>query len=356
MPAPGWSGDEMCQRDQRDPIILRPGLGARRHGGGEGEPAVEVGTRSLPLRLSQTDGPGRLRKQRTLITLFRYLPRRRATLQRHSSLTTPPAPLRDWSLGRFAVSRRAVFELLVLVALFLAYTVIRAAQETDVDAALAHAHDIERAESWLFAHVEHPANDWLSTVAVLAVPACYFYAVFHYLATPAVLYRSRRFGGWVYCRGYWTIVLASAIALIVYARFPVAPPRLVPGLGSIDIMREFADYGWWGDAASAPRDIGDATNQYAAMPSLHFGWSLWCGIQMWSFETTGWRVAAVVYPTLQVLVLIATANHFLLDVLGGAACVLVALGSYHVRSARSALPVLPPVGFSGPPPEPGVRC
>ena len=91
-------------------------------------------------------------------------------------------------------------------------------------------------------------------------------------------------------------------------------------------MRAFSDYGWWGEAASAPRGIGDATNQYAAMPSLHFGWSLWCAIQMWSFAGLRWRVAAVAYPTLQVLVVVATANHFLLDVLGGALCVLAALG------------------------------
>ncbi|GAA3806638.1 phosphatase PAP2 family protein [Nocardioides panacisoli] len=220
----------------------------------------------------------------------------------------------------------ALLELGVLVALFTAYNVIRAMQGTDVDAALDHAHSIVGAERWLFDHVERPLNHWLVTVTVLAVPACYFYAVFHYVATPFVLFRSWRIGGWVYRRGYWTIVLASAIALVVYARYPVAPPRLVPDLDSIDVMRRFADYGWWGEAASAPRAIGDATNQYAAMPSLHFGWSLWCGIQMWSFGARRWRIAAVVYPTLQVFVVIGTANHFALDVVGGAACVLVAIG------------------------------
>jgi len=226
--------------------------------------------------------------------------------------------------GRF--SRATVIELGTLVALFAAYTVIRAAQGTDVPAALAHARHIVDLEQWLFAHIELPLNQWLAGAAIVAVPACYFYAVFHYLATPLVLYRSWRVGGWIYRRGYWSIVIASAIALFIYARYPVAPPRLVTGLGSIDIMREFADYGWWGEAASAPRAIGDATNQYAAMPSLHFGWSLWCGIQMWSFTGLRWRIAAVVYPTLQILVVVATGNHFTLDVAGGAACVLVAFG------------------------------
>lgn len=221
----------------------------------------------------------------------------------------------------------AWLELIVLVALFTAYNVIRAMQGTDAHAALDHAHSIAGVERWLFDHVERPMNHWLVTVTVLAVPACYFYAVFHYVATPFVLFRSWRAGGWVYRRGYWTIVLASAIALVIYALYPVAPPRLVPHLGSIDVMRRFADYGWWGDAASAPRAIGDATNQYAAMPSLHFGWSLWCGIQMWSFQARRWRIAAITYPTLQVLVVIATANHFALDVAGGAACVLVAIAT-----------------------------
>jgi hypothetical protein len=227
--------------------------------------------------------------------------------------------------GRF--SRLTVVELGTLLALFTAYTLIRAAQGTDVGAALDHARGIAEAERWLFAHLELPLNKWLAGAAVVAVPACYFYAVFHYVATPVVLYRSWRIGGWVYRRGYWSIVLASAIALFVYAQYPVAPPRLVAELGTVDIMREFAEYGWWGEAASAPRAIGDATNQYAAMPSLHFGWSLWCGIQMWSFGGRWWRVAAVVYPALQVLVVVATANHFTLDVVGGAACVLAAVGA-----------------------------
>jgi PAP2 superfamily len=222
--------------------------------------------------------------------------------------------------------RTTLIELVALLALAAAYTGIRAAQGTDVTAAFAHARHIADAEQWLLAHLEIPLNKWLASAAIVAVPACYFYAVFHYVATPLILYRSWRVGGWVYRRGYWSIVIASAIALVIYARYPVAPPRLVPDLGAVDIMREFADYGWWGEAASAPRGIGDATNQYAAMPSLHFGWSLWCAIQMWSFTGLRWRVAAVAYPTLQVLVVVATANHFLLDVLGGALCVLAALG------------------------------
>ncbi|CAN5240502.1 MAG: phosphatase PAP2 family protein [Nocardioides sp.] len=224
------------------------------------------------------------------------------------------------------LDRATAIQLGVLVVLAVAYTLIRAAQGTDAAAALANGRDILSAERWLFDSVELPFNRWLSTVTVLAVPACYFYAVFHYAATPFVLYRSWRVGGWTWTRGYWALVIASGVGLVLYMVYPAAPPRLLPGIGTVDVMRVFADYGWWGDAASAPRALGDATNQYAAMPSLHFGWSLWCGIQMWSFSGRWWRIAAVVYPTLQVIVVIGTANHFFSDVVVGGLCVVIAFG------------------------------
>lgn len=229
--------------------------------------------------------------------------------------------------GRKLFSVKAVIELGALVGLAIIYNFIRAGGgEASKAAGLRHADWIVDAEGWFFDKVELAINHWLVGVTFLAVAACYFYALMHYVATPVVLLMSRKRGGWKYWRGYWALVLACAIALISYANYPVAPPRLVPGLDAVDVMREFSSWGWWGDAASAPRGLGDATNQYAAMPSLHFGWSLWCGIQMWGFGTRRWRVVAVAYPTLQALVVIATANHFGLDVLGGALCVLAAYG------------------------------
>lgn len=215
-------------------------------------------------------------------------------------------------------------ELGVLVLLFAAYNLIRASWGDDPTTAFANARHIVRGEGWVFRAVELPLNGWLLRFPALAVGACYFYALMHYVMTPVVLLVSRRHGGWHYWRGYWSIVLASALGLVGYALLPTAPPRLMPELGVVDVMRRFADYGWWGAAASAPRGLGDATNQYAAMPSLHFGWSLWCAVQMWGLGTPRWRVAAVAYPTLQALVVLATANHFLIDVMAGGACVVLA--------------------------------
>jgi PAP2 superfamily protein len=215
-------------------------------------------------------------------------------------------------------------ELVVLLLLLLAYNIVRALPTTSAQVAVEHANRLLSLEGSLFSWIELPLNQWLQSTPSLAVAACYYYAVLHYLATPASLLIARRRGGWPYWRGYWTLIVASALALVCYAAFPVAPPRLVPDLGIVDVMRSYADYGWWSSASSAPRGIGDATNQYAALPSMHFGWALWCSMQMWAFGSRAWRGLAIAYPGILVVVVIATGNHFAVDVLAGAACVAVA--------------------------------
>jgi PAP2 superfamily len=231
------------------------------------------------------------------------------------------------------LARSWVVEISVIVGLAIAYNVIRALPQPREVAAFTHAQDILSLEGPLFDWIELPLNQWMAGVPVVAVAACYFYALLHYAATPFVLFRSRRQGGWQYWRGYWSLVIASGIALAVYALYPVAPPRLVPDIDIVDVMRAFSQYGWWGAAASAPRGIGDATNQFAALPSMHFGWALWCAIQMWGFGKRIWRVLALLYPTLLTIVVIGTGNHFLTDVAAGGLCVLIALGIvYGIRA------------------------
>jgi hypothetical protein len=229
-----------------------------------------------------------------------------------------------------ALSRSWVIEIAMIVILAIAYNVIRALPRPHEIAAFTHAKDILSVEGPLFDWIEVPLNNWMAGVPVIAVAACYFYAALHYAATPIVLFRSRKQGGWQYWRGYWSLVIASGIALIIYATYPVAPPRLVPDIDIVDVMRAFSQYGWWGAAASAPRGIGDATNQYAAMPSMHFGWALWCAIQLWGFKSKALRVVAVAYPTVLAVVVLGTGNRFFADVVAGGACIVAA---YFVVSA-----------------------
>ena len=91
-------------------------------------------------------------------------------------------------------------------------------------------------------------------------------------------------------------------------------------------MAQYSSYGWWGAEASAPRGLGGMTNQYAAMPSLHVGWALWCGVMLWRHGRTPLvKAAGVAYPLVTTIVVMGTANHYFLDAVAGAAVMGVGL-------------------------------
>jgi hypothetical protein len=147
-------------------------------------------------------------------------------------------------------------------------------------------------------------------------------------------------------------MLATVIGLIGFSLLPVAPPRMLPGF--VDTMAQYSGTGWWSTDASVPRGVGSFTNQFAAMPSLHVGWALWCGWQMLRHgRHLITRVSGVVYPALITLVVIATGNHYLLDAVAGCAVVffaMVAVGTAarllprRVREMTGIEPSIPSVG------------
>ena len=79
-------------------------------------------------------------------------------------------------------------------------------------------------------------------------------------------------------------------------------------------------FGWWGSGGTAPHGLGSFVNEYAAMPSLHVGWALWCGVQVYSHARHRIvRAVGVAYPVLTAVVVMATGNHYLLDAFAGVA-------------------------------------
>lgn len=150
------------------------------------------------------------------------------------------------------------------------------------------------------------------------------------------------FANWIYIFGHWPVILTVAVLLYRYRRphyfllrnamfasgligflffalFPVAPPRLLD-LGLIDTVTERSD-------AYRTLQPPGLTNQYAAFPSLHAGWNLVVAIVVVLAVTSlGLRLLAVTLPVLMSLVVVVTANHFVIDVVGGAAVVGAGLG------------------------------
>ncbi|MFI8187310.1 phosphatase PAP2 family protein [Streptomyces sp. NPDC085946] len=223
---------------------------------------------------------------------------------------TPATRLRWWT------------ELPLILLVYACYSAGRLLARGDVAGAVDHGLAILRVEKALYLNAEHPLNRLFTREPWIGIPADFWYASLHYLVTPALLvwlFRSRT----VHYRAARTWLMTSTfIGLIGFTLLPTCPPRLLDARhGFVDTMAYYSSYGWWGGEASAPRGLGGMTNQYAAMPSLHVGWALWCGVILWRHGggTRTARTAAVLYPLVTTVVVMGTANHYFLDAVAGAA-------------------------------------
>ncbi|MGW0545908.1 phosphatase PAP2 family protein [Streptomyces altiplanensis] len=212
-------------------------------------------------------------------------------------------------------------ELLLIVVVYSAYAGGRLFVRGDEATAVTHGLAILRVEKLLRLNAEHPLNRLFTEHAWLGIPADFAYASLHYLVTPAILVWLFRRRTARYRAARTWLMLSTVLGLAGFTLMPTCPPRLLDaGHGFVDTMAQYSAYGWWGDAASAPRGLGSMTNQYAAMPSLHVGWSLWCGVMLWRHGRTPlMKFLGAAYPLLTTFVVMGTANHYFLDAVAGAA-------------------------------------
>ncbi|MEU0627919.1 phosphatase PAP2 family protein [Streptomyces sp. NPDC005989] len=228
----------------------------------------------------------------------------------HASTAPVPRPrLRWWT------------ELPLLALVYGLYSAGRLVARGDVSTAIDHGLSILRLEQTLHINLEHPLNRLLTAHPSIGIPADFAYASLHYLVTPAVLVWLFRRRQEVYRRARTWLMASTLFGLIGFTLLPTCPPRLLEArYGFVDTMAQYSSYGWWGAEASAPRGMGGMTNQYAAMPSLHVGWALWCGILLWRHSKNPYvRAAGVAYPLITTFIVMGTANHYLLDAVAGAA-------------------------------------
>ncbi|MEU4260459.1 phosphatase PAP2 family protein [Streptomyces argenteolus] len=212
-------------------------------------------------------------------------------------------------------------ELPLIAVVYGLYSAGRLLVREDVPAAVEHGLAILRLEEALFLDAEHPLNRLLTAHPFLGIPADFAYASLHYLVTPAVLVWVFRRRAAAYRAARTWLMASTLIGLIGFTLMPTCPPRLLDARhGFVDTMAQYSSFGWWGAGASAPRGLSGMTNQYAAMPSLHVGWAVWCGVLLWRHGRHPLlRAAGVAYPLLTVLVVMGTANHYFLDAVAGAA-------------------------------------
>ncbi|WP_405612827.1 bifunctional glycosyltransferase 87/phosphatase PAP2 family protein [Streptomyces sp. NBC_00076] len=236
-------------------------------------------------------------------------------------------------LRRVLARPSLLLELLLIRVTYAAYGQVRVVVTADQTTAESHGRQIHSLEKWLSVDIERWANHTVVKVDWLRGFFDFYYASFHFvvpLTILAVLY-VRRPAHYRWARS--ALGLATLLGLLGFWLYPLAPPRLMPGSGFIDTVHGVQDF-------SKP-DYGamtEVTNQYAAMPSLHFGWSLWCGIVIAVLAPKWWmRLLGLLHPLLTVSAIVATANHWVLDAVGGAAVVGAGFGlTYLLTGPRAA--------------------
>lgn len=112
-------------------------------------------------------------------------------------------------------------------------------------------------------------------------------------------------------------LISGAIALVLFWLLPTAPPRFLQYWGFVDTAVKTGSYYIFQPPAFV--------NQYAAMPSLHFGWGVLAAVAVFAHLRTPWRFLAFALPVLDLGGIVLTANHFFLDAAAGGAVALLAL-------------------------------
>jgi hypothetical protein len=214
--------------------------------------------------------------------------------------------------------RAAARELAIFAAAYLTYFGVRAVTQGRADDAFRHASALVRFERSLGVSWEQDVQAVVVGSHLLTDAANAVYIYGHWpvlLVTGLLLYRYRR-------EHYYLLrnacLLSGAVGLVIFALYPVAPPRLL-ALPLVDTVTL---------RAPGYRDVlpPSLVNEYAAMPSFHAGWIVLAGVVVFgASHNRAVRAFAVAIPVLMVFAVIATANHFVLDVIAGSAIALAAL-------------------------------
>jgi hypothetical protein len=237
----------------------------------------------------------------------------------------------DAAVAERSTVRAFAFEAVLVTLAVLAYFGVRGLTEGSAAEAAANALrivDLERALSiaWerqlqelvLVSHVLVSAANWVYIWGhwpVIAAVACW---LFFFRRPFYLLYRN-------------ALLISGGAGLVIFALFPVAPPRLMD-LGTIDTVTQYS-------RAYRVLQPPAFVNQYAAMPSLHLGWDLL--VCMALFQSTRWRPArlfALLLPPAMFAAIVLTANHYIVDGVAGIALALAGLGVARWLAGRRAIP------------------
>jgi hypothetical protein len=213
---------------------------------------------------------------------------------------------------------RHLAELLFVVPAYILYQFVRGAVHGKAGAAFDNASRVIHIEQRL--GIFHEA-----ALQQLILPRDWMVDFFNYLyiwghlpviiAVALWLYTRHRNNYAVFRNAF---LISGLIALIGFSTVPLAPPRFMPEFGFTDTIINAQSY----YAFQNPKIV----NQYAAMPSLHFGWDVLIAIAI-GYNGGRWlRAVSVTMPFVMLAGIVLTANHYFLDAAAGALVALMGLG------------------------------
>jgi hypothetical protein len=247
-------------------------------------------------------------------------------------------------------------EIIYIAAFYAAYTLVRDLRGTrPVSRAQAFTNGkrVVNAERFFGIFQEHRIQAWFLHFHYVVRTLDDFYGTAHFVITLGALVYLFRRQPWRYPLWRNTLAVTTALALIGFAFFPLMPPRLLPS--SYHIVDTLRTVGGLWSFDSGPMNA--VSNQYAAMPSLHFAWSLWCALALGpAAKNRALKVLVWIYPSLTLLCIVVTGNHYLLDALGGALTLALGYGLGRLLTNALARRIPRATGPTGPSPALGTAA
>ncbi len=256
------------------------------------------------------------------------------------STTRPGRARRVWDL----TGRVGLHEIVVVVVAFLIYFAIRGAVVDRAGEAMVRGIRLIELEQRFSLYHELEMQSWILDHFWLIKMMNWVYFWGHMplvIGVAAWLYIWHRKAYFVTRNAF---LASGAIGVVMYRLFPVAPPRLIPFAGFIDTMAAFDRVGYNAQEAEA------FVNPFAAVPSLHFGWSLLLGVVIaWVSRHPLSYAFAFAWPAAMFFSVVMTGNHFILDAVAGGIVSFAGLGIALGIAKYLQWPDLRPSGAAVPP-------
>lgn len=230
---------------------------------------------------------------------------------------------------RAHVSARVIREVLIILPAVLLYFLVRGLVDGNYETAARHAEQIISLEKRLGIWVELDMQNIILGSAWRTDVVNWVYIWAHWPVIAIVVFWLVLWQFDQYPKYRNALLISGVAGMIIFATYPVAPPRLMPEYGFVDtVTLQSNSY-----RVFQPPSL---TNPYAAMPSLHFGWNLLMGIALVRESTRlPIRIVGFLIPISMFLSIVLSGNHYILDAIVGGALVLASLGvsSYLANSA-----------------------